>query len=143
MTWRALSLSPVRSSSRRVTSFLLLLWKKSELRRLLPLLEVCLVVLLAFPGPLRRVTARLVLALRACSCGLLLRQIGLAWALVVLCPLLLRVERTLTILVPSTLDLDCFSSGLSWPSRGTSVTWGSGQVSHMLDAILSCIARSG
>ena len=72
------------------------------LDRLLPLLDVCLVVLLAFPGLLRLVTARLVLALRACSCGLLLRQIGLAWVLVVLCPLL-RMERTLTILVPSTL----------------------------------------
>ena len=37
------------------------------------------------------------------------------------------------------LDFDWFSSSLSWPSRGTSVSWRSGQVSHMLDAILSCI----
>ena len=37
------------------------------------------------------------------------------------------------------LDFDWFSSGLSWPSHGTSVTWRSGQVSHMLDGILSCI----
>ena len=39
---------------------LLLLRKKSELSRLLPLLDTCLVVLLAFPGLLRQVTARLV-----------------------------------------------------------------------------------
>ena len=37
------------------------------------------------------------------------------------------------------LDFDWFSSSLSWPSRGTSVSWRSRQVSHMLDAILSCI----
>ena len=43
------------------------------------------------------------LALWACSCGLLLRQIGLTWILVVFCPLLLRVEQTLTILVSSAL----------------------------------------
>ena len=37
------------------------------------------------------------------------------------------------------LDFDWFSSSLSWPTHGTFVSWRSGQVSHMLDAILSCI----
>ena len=37
------------------------------------------------------------------------------------------------------LDFDWFSSSLSWPSCGTSVSRRSGQVSHMLKAILSCI----
>ena len=41
------------------------------------------------------------------------------------------------------LDFDWFSSSLSRPSRGTSVSWRSGQVSHMLDAILSCIVLWG
>ena len=56
-----------------------------------------------FPDPLQRMTVCLALALWAWSCGLLLWQNGLAWALVSLCPLLLQVERTLTILVPSSL----------------------------------------
>ena len=37
------------------------------------------------------------------------------------------------------LDFGWFSSSLSWPSRRISTSWRSGQVSHMLDAILSCI----
>ena len=37
------------------------------------------------------------------------------------------------------LDFDWFSSSLSRPSRGTSVSWRSWQVLHMLDVILSCI----
>ena len=41
------------------------------------------------------------------------------------------------------LDFDWFSSSLSWPSCGTSVSWRSGHVSHMLDAILSCIVLWG
>ena len=41
------------------------------------------------------------------------------------------------------LDFDWFSSSWSWPSRGTSLSWRSGQVSHMLDAILSCIVLWG
>ena len=47
--------------------------------------------------------AHFALALWAWSCGLLLRQNGLAWVLMVLCPLRLRVERTLTILLPLSL----------------------------------------
>ena len=77
-------------------------------------------VLLAFPGPLRRVTARLSFTLWAWSCGLLLRQNGLAWVLMVLCPLRLRVERTLTILVPSslwTLVFFQFVLALTWDFR--------------------------
>ena len=50
---------------------------------------------------LRRVTARLILALRACGAGLPLSRIRLDLALAVICPPLLRVRRTMTALVHS------------------------------------------
>ena len=65
-------------------------------------------------------------------------RIGIAQVLAVICPPLLRVRRTMTVLVPSipwTLT-GMTLSGLSWPSSGTSIAWKSRRVYHQLDARL-------
>ena len=117
---------------------LLILLKKNEPCRLHLPLDLCLEVHLMIPVPLRRVTARLVLVLRACGVGLPLSRIGIAQALAVICPPLLRLRRTMTVLVHSiswTLT-GMTLSGLSWPSSGTSMTWKSRQASPQLIARL-------
>ena len=88
------------------------------------------------PGDSR--PAHLVLALRAGSRGLPLHRSSITQALAVICPPLLRVRRTMTVLVPSipwTLTGMTFS-GLSWPSSGTSTAWRSWRVYHHLDVRL-------
>ena len=100
-----------------------LLRKKSELGRLLPLLVVCLVLLMAFPdrspcsGPL----------------GLELRSSAPAERY--------RLGLSGSVSPPPAgrADVDHSSALSLWTLTGTSVSWRSGQVSHMLDAILSCI----
>ena len=72
------------------------------------------------------------------SCGLPLQRSGIAKALAVICPPLLRMRRTMTVLVPSipwTLT-GMTLSGLSWPSSGTSTAWRSRRVYHQLDVRL-------
>ena len=56
---------------------------------------------LAIHSPLRQVTARLVLALRAGGRGHPLQRSGITQALAVICPPLLRARWTMTVLVPS------------------------------------------
>ena len=96
-----LPLFALLAARRLPIGLLLLLRKKIEPSRLLLPLDLGLEVHLAIPVPLRRATARLVLALRACGVGLPLPLIGLAQVLAVICPPLLRVRRTMTALVPS------------------------------------------
>ena len=110
--------------------------KMTEPRLLLPFLDVRLEVLLAILAPLRRVTARLVLALRAGSRGRPRERSGIAQGLAVVCPPCLRVRRTMTVPVPWLLwTLTGMTlSGLSWPSSGTSTAWKSRRMYHQLDA---------
>ena len=125
-------------AGRSPIGLLRVLLKKIEPSLLLPLLDVCLEVHLAIPAPLRRATARLVLALWAGGRFLPLQRSGIAQALAVICPPLLRVRRTMTVLVPSipwTLT-GMTLSGLSWPSSGTSTAWKSRRVYHQLDVRL-------
>ena len=91
------------------------LLKKIEQSLLLPLLDVCLEVNLAIHAPLWRVTACLVLTLRAGGRGLPLQRSGIAQALTVISPPLLRVRRTMTVLVPS-IPLILTGMPLSVPS---------------------------
>ena len=114
------------------------LLKMTEPRGLLPLLDVRLEVLLAILAPLRRVTARLVLALRAGGSGRPQERSGIAQGLVVVCPPRLQARRTMTVPVPWMLwtSTGMTLSGLSWPSSGTSTTWESQRVYHQLDARL-------
>ena len=126
------------AAGRHPIGLLLVLLKKIEPCRLLLPLDLCLEVHLAISVPLRRVTARLVLALRACGVGLALSWIGLAQALAVICPPLLQVRQTMTALVhliPWTLT-GMTLSGLSWPSSRTSMAWKSRQASPRLVARL-------
>ena len=99
-------------AGRSPIGLLRVLLKKSEPSLLLPPLDMCLEVHLAIHAPLRRATARLVLALRAGGRGLPLQQSGIARALAVICPPLLRVRRTMTILVPS----------IPWTSTGMTLS---------------------
>ena len=118
-----LPLFTLLAAGRLPIDLLLVLLKKIELSRLLPPLDVCLEVHPAIPVPLRQVTARLVLALRAGGHSLPLQRIGIAQALAVICPPLLRVRLMMTDLVPPipwTLT-GITLSGLSWPSSGTSI----------------------
>ena len=108
----------------------------TEPRLLLPCLDVRLEALLAILAPLRRVTARLVLALQAGRRGRPRERSGIAQVLAVVCPPRLRAWRTMTVPVPLmqwTLTRMTLS-GLSWASSGTFTTWKSRQVSHQLDA---------
>ena len=133
-----LPLFTLLAAGRLPIDLLLVLLKKIELSRLLPPLDVCLEVHPAIPVPLRQVTARLVLALRAGGHSLPLQRIGIAQALAVICPPLLRVRLMMTDLVPPipwTLT-GITLSGLSWPSSGTSIAWKSRRMYHKLDARL-------
>ena len=114
------------------------LLKMTEPRLLLTLLDVRLEVLLAILAPLRRVTARLVLALRAGGRGCPRERSSIAQSLAIVCPPLLRARRTTTIPVPWMLwtSTGVTLSGLSWPSCGTSTAWKSQRVYHQLDARL-------
>ena len=109
----------------------------TEPRLLLPELDVRLEVLLAIFAPLRRVTARLVLALRVGRRGRLRERTIIAQVLVV-DPTRLRVERMTTGLVLwIRLTLTGMThSGLSWASSGTSTPWKSLQEPHQLGARL-------
>ena len=68
--------------------------------RLLSFLDVHLEVLLVILAPLRRVTARLVLALHAGGRGHPQERSGIAKALVVVCSPRLRERRTTIVLLP-------------------------------------------
>ena len=72
----------------------------TELRLFLPFLDMRLEVLLAILAPLRRVTARLVLALWAGGRGRPQKRSGIAQGLAVVCPPRLQARRTTTVLVP-------------------------------------------
>ena len=72
----------------------------TEPRLLLPCLDVHLKVLLAILAPLRQVTARLVLALRAGCRDLPRERSGIAQVLAVVCPPRLWAWRTMTVPVP-------------------------------------------
>ena len=74
--------------------------KLTESRLLLPCLDVCLEVLLAILAPLRRVTSRLVLVLRAGRRGRPRERSGIAQVLAVVVPPHLRAWRTMTVPVP-------------------------------------------
>ena len=90
--------------------------KMTELRLLLPFLDMHLEVLLVILAPLRWVTASLVVALRAGSSGRPQERSGIAQALAVVCPPRLRARRTTIALVPWmpwTLT-GMTLSGLSW-----------------------------
>ena len=82
-------------------------------------------VLLVIHALLRWVTARPVLAPPAGGRGRPLWRSGIAQALVVICPPLLRVRRTMTALVPSTLwtSTGMTLSGPSWLSSGSFAAW--------------------
>ena len=108
--------------------------KMTELRLLLPCLDVRLEVLLAILAPLRRVTARLVLVLWAGRRGRPRERSGITEVLAVVCPPRLRAWRTMTVPMPLmqwTLT-GMTLSGLSWASSRTSTTWKSRRVSHQL-----------
>ena len=145
---RDLTLSPVHSSLRREASYRSSseFSEEGRVASPLPLLDaLCLEVLPASLGPLRRVTARLALALRTGVCSLPLLLTDHAWVLVVICPPLLRERRTTTALVPSmpwTLT-EMTLSGPSWPSSGTSIAWNSRQESPRLDARLLLLRSMG
>ena len=89
-------------------------------------------------APLRRVTARPVLALRAGSRGHLQERSGIAQVLAVVCPPRLWAWRTTIVLVPLMLwtSTGMTLSGPSWPSSGTSTAWKSWRVFLQLDARL-------
>ena len=108
-----------------------------EPRLLLPELDERLEVLLAIFGPLRRVTALLVLDLRVGRRGRPRERSVIAQVLVV-DPPLLRVWRMTTGIVLSTLlTLTGMTlSGQSWASSGTSTPCKNLQESHQLDARL-------
>ena len=109
----------------------------TEPRLLLPFLDMRLEVLPAILTLLRRVTARLVLALRAGGRGRPRERNGIAQGLAV-CPPRLQARWTTTVLVPWMLwtSTGMTLSGLSWPSSGTSTTWKSRRVYHQFDARL-------
>ena len=135
---RGRSPSPGRSSRRRESPIGLLrsLPKMTEPRLLLPCLDVRLEVLLAILAPLRQVTARLVLALRAGGLGRPRERSSIAQVLSVVCPPRLRAWPRMTVPVPLmqwTLTGMTLSS-LSWASSGTSTAWKSRRVHHQLDA---------
>ena len=109
----------------------------TEPRLLLPELDVRLEVLLAIFAPLRRVTARRILALRVGRRGHLRKQSIIAQVLVV-DPTRLRLKRMTTGLVlwiRLTLT-EMTLSGLSWASSGTSTPWKSLQEPHQRGARL-------
>ena len=102
-----LPLFALLAAGRLPIGLLLVLLKKIELSRLLTPSDVCLEVHPAIPVPLRRATARLVLALRVGGRGLPPRRIGITRALAVICSHLLRVRQTMTVLVAlDSLDID-------------------------------------
>ena len=114
--------------------------KMTEPRLLLPELDVHLEVLQVIFTPLRRVTARRVLALRVgrrCHP----RERSIIAQVLVVDPTRLRVERMTTGLVLwIRLTLTGMTlSGLSWASSGTSTPWKSLQELHQCSARLSCI----
>ena len=110
----------------------------TEPRLLLPGLDVRLEVLLAILAPLRRVIARLVLALRAGGRGRPRERSSIAQVLAVVCHPRLRAWRMMTVPVPlmqwTLTGMTLFS--LSWASYGTSTAWKSRRVYHQLDARL-------
>ena len=112
--------------------------KMTEPRLLLPCLDVRLEVLLAILAPLRRVTVRLVLALRAGGRGRPQERSGIAQVLAVVCPPRLRARRMTTVVVPLMLwtSTGMTHSGPSWPSSGTSTAWKSWRVFLQLEARL-------
>ena len=126
------------AAGRSPISLLRILPKMTEPRLLLPFLDVRLEVLLAILAPLWRVTARLVLPLRAGGHGLPLEQSGIAQGLAVVCSPRLRARRTMTVPVPwmlwTSTGMTLF--GLSWPSSRISTAWKSQRVYHQLDARL-------
>ena len=89
-------------------------------------------------APLRWVTARPILALRAGGRGHPQEWSGIADVLAVVCPPCLRARRTTTVLVPLMLwtSTGMTLSGPSWPSSGTSTAWRSRRVFLQLDARL-------
>ena len=125
-------------AGRSPIGLLQVLLKKIEPCLLLPPLDLCLEVHLAIHAPLRWATARLVLALWAGGRGLPLQRSSIAQALEVICPPLLRMRRTMTVLVPSIpwTSTGMTLSGPSSPSSGTSTAWKSRQVYHQLDVRL-------
>ena len=143
MTWRALS-SPVRSSSRRVASYP---FSSSEVERVgSPPLTAGHV-----PGgtpSVSRPTPAGEGSPRSCPSGLELRssapaersRLGLSGSLSPPPAGGADVDHSRTV---DSLDFDWFSSSLSWPSHGTSMSWRSGHVSHMFDAILSLASIFG
>ena len=122
-------------TGRSLISLLRILPKMTEPQLLLPFLDVRLEVLLVMLTPLRRVTARLALALRAGGQGHPQERSGIVQALVVVCSRCLRTRRTTIALVPWILT-GMTLSGLSWPSSATSTAWKSWRVYHQLDARL-------
>ena len=74
--------------------------KMTEPRLLLPFLDVCLEVLLTILASLRRVTARLVLAIRAGGRSRPRERNGIAQGLAVVCPPRLRARQTMTVPLP-------------------------------------------
>ena len=116
---------------------ILSLQKMTEPRLLLPELDMRLEVLLAIFAPLRRVTARRVLALWVGRRGHPRERSIIAQVLVV-DPTRLRVERMTTGLMHLIrLTLTGMTlSGQSWASSGTSTPWKSLQESRLLGARL-------
>ena len=108
-----------------------------ELRLLLPELDVRLEVLPAIFAPLRRVSARCVLALQVGRHGHPRKRTIIA-RVPVINPTRLRVEWMMTGLVLWTrLTLTGMThSGLSWASSGASTPWKSLKEPHQLDARL-------
>ena len=139
VTWRALS-SPVRSSSRRVASYP---FSSSEVGRAGSPPPTAGRVPGGTPSVSRPAPAG-DRSPRSCPSGLELQSSAPAErSCLVLSDSLspppaggADVDHSRTV---DSLDFDWFSSSWSWPSHGTSVSWRSGHVSHMLDAILSCI----
>ena len=82
------------AAGRSPICLLQILLKMTEPRLLLPFLDVRLEVLLAILDPLLRVTARLVLALRAGGRGHPRKRSAIAQGLAVVCPPRLRARRT-------------------------------------------------
>ena len=128
-------LLPLSPSRRAATTVALV--HHTEPRLLLPELDVRLEVLPAIFAPLRRVTARRVLALRVGSRGHPSERTIIA-RVPVIDPTRFRVERMITSLVLWTrLTLTGMThSGLSWASSGASTPWKSLQEPHQLDARL-------
>ena len=119
--------------------------KMTEPRLLLPCLDVRLEVLLVILVPLRWVTARPVLALRAGGRGHLQERSGIAQVLAVVCPPRLQAWRTTIVLVPLMLwtSTGMTLSSLSWPSSGTSTAWKSRRVFLQFDARLLLLRSRG